>query len=61
MREISLFPELRSRSYHNFVRDWHPNASKFGKPCAVTRAEDAIREGDELRRKLAGKRVLEVA
>lgn len=57
-----MYPEIQhSRSYHNFVRDWHPCASKFGRSISVIRAEEAIREGDELRRKLEGRRILEAA
>lgn len=53
--------ELRSTSYHNFVRDWHPNPSKFENTLAIRLAKEAIREGDELRRKLEGRRILEAA
>lgn len=57
-----MYPEVQhSRSYHNFVQNWHPCASKFERSVSVIRAEEAIREGDELRRKLEGRRILEAA
>lgn len=43
---------------NNYAR--YTNSHKFGKPIAQARASDAIREGEALRKKLEGKRILPV-
>ena len=44
---------MRGNNYARFT-----NNSKFGEPTRITVARDAIREGDELRNKLQGRRIL---
>lgn len=41
---------------NNYAR--YTNSHKFGKSVAQMRAADAIREGDALRKKLEGRRIL---
>lgn len=56
---------MESLSYHNFhrpfgLRDWHPQSHKFDCPSIATAiADKAIREANELREKLRGRRILE--
>lgn len=45
---------MRGNNYARFT-----NNSKFGEPTKVTIARDAIREGESLRRKIEGRRILE--
>lgn len=42
---------------NNYAR--YTASHKFGRPIAATLASDAIREGEALRQRLAGRRVLE--
>lgn len=46
--------------YRNSKSRWHPRSHIFDRPIiAETVAEQAIREGDELRSRLFGRRILE--
>lgn len=53
--------KIHSSVFRNHIQDWHPNPSKFENTLAIRLAKEAIREGDELRRKLEGRRILEAA
>lgn len=46
-------------SYHCPRSVWHPRSSLFDHTIAQTTAAEAIREGNLLREKLQGKRILE--
>ncbi len=50
--------EIRSIDLHPSRSKWHPAFSKFDFD-ARQNAEDASREGEELREKLRGRRILE--